>query len=490
MRRAAAAILMLALAACGGEEEDTPSPPLVFPEEPFRSTPPAPESPAPFALPMPEIFTLPAGIEVMLVERHGLPVVSWDISGPVGSSDDPVGKEGLASLCVNVMFQGSQRRDRASRELALADMAASIGAGAGTHDLGLSASCLRPDLDATLGLWAELVVTPGLLQTSFDGTVRARTQLPAPSLAPAAIAARVSQRVRFGPLHPDLRQPTAASFAAARLLDCQQLLKVAFAPKGARLEIAGDITRAEVEEKFGARLAALQGEPAMPVPPQPMMPMPGRLFFVEAPDAAQTIISVTSTGPARDAPDYYPATVMASVLAGGSITSRVGMNLRELRGYAYSVGGGFFYGAAGGYFDLVAPVRADASVESVREILAELARMRDSEVSEDELVRERDGQIAGLPYLFETMSQTLGAYATLATFKLPATYYRDHPTNFGMVTAASVREAAVRYLAPADLRILVVGDDQLLPMLQELVATHPDLAGTTLTRLDAEGRPR
>jgi zinc protease len=479
---------------CEPEGQDAPVPagPLVFPDEPFRAMPPVPGPARPFEAPLPELFALPSGVEVVLVERRNLPILTWHIEFPTGALADPPGKEGLASLCLNAVFQGSKTLDRGAREQALADMGASIDLSVTASRVSVSASCLRPDLETTLPMWADLFQQPALDPNVFAGTLRARLAglTGGPALTPGAVAGRVSARLFWGMGHPFVREVTMESLGATVLADCQGFV-ASLRPMGARLFIAGDISRAEVEARFGASLNG----PAAPagLAPAPLeVPAPatatGSVFFVDAPGAPQSIVTLRAPGPARASPDFYPAQLMAAILAGDSITSRIGMNVREMKGYAYALNGGFVYDRQASYFDFAAPVVKDATAQSVFEVLEEIRRMREEEVTELELARERDAVLGGLPYQFETGRGTLNSYGSLFFYGLPLDTYRGYPAGFGGVTTAAIRQAAAQHLRPGSLQILVVGDGaSVLPKLRELAAQRPDLMGREVVTLDHFG---
>jgi len=97
---------------------------LSFPDEAFRAEQPAPAAPRPFRLPEIKPFTLANGIKVYLVEQHTLPIVSIDLSFDGGSVNDPRGKEGLASVCMAMMSEGTEQLDKIGFAEALADVAA------------------------------------------------------------------------------------------------------------------------------------------------------------------------------------------------------------------------------------------------------------------------------------------------------------------------------------------------------------------------------
>ena len=472
---------------CGGEnmmggepaEPEVPATPLVFPDEPFRGMRPSPAMASPYHPPSPEVFKLDNGLEIFLVERRTVPAVSWYLTFPLGSLMDPPGKEGLASLCMNVGFQGSQTLNRGTREQQLADTGSSVGIGTASHYVEFGASALQPHVDATLAMWVDLFLAPALGQGSFDGTkqVRMAGLSGGPSLTPASISSRVTSRVYWGATHPYNREITGASLQAVTLQDCKDFFTLAVRPVGAKLFVSGAINKSEVLSKF-SRLNAMSGSPLATPPPPPATRLPGTVFFVDSPGAPQSIVSLRAPGPARTAPEYFATDLMAGILAGDSISSRIGQNVREMRGYAYSFSGGLGFSLTGGYFFFSAPVRADATAESVFEVLEEIRKLREGSVSDDELAREREGRVAGLPYLFETAGQTIGQYDVLDYYGLPRDYFRGYAARYAAVTPAAIQQAAAQVFSPGSLQVVVVGDAAtVLPKLRMVAAMRPDLMG-------------
>jgi zinc protease len=489
MRRAILATMLLA-AACkssSAPDGDGPPPPYVEPpDEGFRSTHPPAGAPRPFQSPAIDRFTMDDGVEVVLVERHIVPVVYWQLQLPGGSALDPPGKEGRAELCSWVLVQ--QRDDSAGL---LADMGSSVSESSSADTLSLNGFSLRPNVDATLDLWAEDAQMPGMDAADLD-RLRGRlvAALPQAVANPSAVAARVLATVTYGAGHPFARWATAASYAALTVDDCRQYIDAVVRPRGARLLVAGDISRAEVEQKFPPRLATMSSASATPVTIPAAMPQPARLVFSDAPGSTQTTIIMTGPGPAFGSDDDYPATVMAAIFAGDSLTSRLGMDLREMMGSTYSVSGAISHSRLGGRLVINAPVQTDKTQAALATMLADARIMRETEVSDDELARARDGRIASLPARFETVSATLGQFSSLAYFDLPFTYYQDYAARFGSVDKAAVQHAAASSLAPDELRFVVVGDrTRVLPMLQALTTPGAPLQGVTIQVVDASGTP-
>jgi zinc protease len=490
----ARSLLLIAIAACGGKApvavpapppqpiaESTPpaKPPehklmpppvltqtaapqdLAFPNEDFRAKQPAATDPRPFKLPAVKPFTLKNGIKVYLVEQHTLPIVSMDLNFDGGSMVDPKGKEGLASICMSMLTEGTEKLDKIAYSEALADVASSVSAYAADDSQGVGLSSLTKHLDATFALFAETVRTPGLRDSDFDRMIKRRIESVKQARGnPASIPGRVLSTILYGHDHPLGAVLTEDSLKAITLADCKQHVATWLHPKNARLFVVGDLTEAQVRRTFdSSSLATWTGA----VPAEPKLPAPktlaGRIFFVHVPKAAQSTVMVLQFGPKRTAPDYFANTMMSSVF-GGSFTSRLNMNLREDKGYSYGSRGGFGYSKAYGTLSVNAPVQADSTYQTVLEVDRELKDLWSGQrpVTKEELEREKTNAILALPGRFGTAGAALGQYRSLVYYGLPLDYFNTYVDRVSKVTDAQVKQSAAKNLRPGQAVYLIVGD--------------------------------
>ncbi len=434
---------------------------LTFPDEAFRAAQPEAGPPRPFRLPKIKPFTLKSGIKVFLIEQHTLPIVSIDLNFDGGSRLDPAGKDGLASVCMSLVNEGTASLDKIAYNEALADLASTISSYAGPDSQGISLSTLSKNLQPTLELFRQVLLTPGMRPSDLDRLTKRRIESIRQSKgSPGSIANRVNDALLFGANHPLGAVETEATLGAVTLEDCKQYAARWLRPRGARLFVVGDLTEAQLREAFdGPELAQWKGAvPAMPAVPKPE-PMAGRIFLVNVPGAAQSQVQAVHFGPKRVSSDYLATTMMASVF-GGSFTSRINMNLREGKGYSYGARGGFAYSREFGTFSAGSSVRTDATYQSLREIDRELKAMWSGKqpVTKEELEREKTGAILSLPARFATANAALGQYRGLVYFGLPLEYYANYVATLSKVTLRDVSAAAAKNLRPGQAVYLVVGD--------------------------------
>jgi zinc protease len=148
---------------------------------------------------------------------------------------------------------------------------------------------------------------------------------------------------------------------------------------------------------------------------------------------------------------------VTNTILGGSFTSRLNTNLREVHGYTYGASSSFDMRAAPGPFVAASNVQTDKTVESLREFFKELDGMQQP-VPADELRRARNLEALGFPAGFETTSGMAGNLSELVIYDLPETFFNDYVPKIQAVTAADVARAAKQYLQSDKFAIVVVGD--------------------------------
>jgi zinc protease len=416
----------------------------------------------PFAFPEIGRRTLPAGLRVWTVERRDAPVVNSLLLMPVGAADDPPGLPGLAALAGDMLDEGCGDLDALAFHDALARIGANLDTEVGVDATLLSLTMLERFADRGLRLLAGMVAAPRVDPADFARVRELRAnRLVQLRDVPSALAERVFARALYGD-HPygHLSIGTEAS-VAAMTLEAVREFHAAYDPAAATLIVVGrgshDELAALADEAFagwrGGRAAARRERPhaiagayAEPV------------VRVHRQGAAQTELRIGHVAVSRDTPAYHALLTLNMVL-GGQFVSRINMKLREEKGYTYGARTSFDFRRGPGPFVLQASVQSDATVDAIRDAVAELSDIRGPRpVTEEELVLGRAALTRGYPRNFETGEQIGRAAAQLALYGLPDDYYTTFvPTVLGL-TAEQLTQAAFEHIHPGLLRTVVVGD--------------------------------
>jgi hypothetical protein len=130
-----------------------------------------------------------------------------------------------------------------------------------------------------------------------------------------------------------------------------------------------------------------------------------------------------------------------------------------------------------GPFSSRAAVNTEVTVPAIVDMLAELDRMRDSQVEEAELAAARDFLVGVFPLRFETAGAVVGALGSLAVHGLGVEELGVYRASIEAVGAEAVHAAAREHLHVADASIVLVGD---------VDAFGPDLEAAELGRIVIE----
>ena len=181
-----------------------------------------------------------------------------------------------------------------------------------------------------------------------------------------------------------------------------------------------------------------------------------QLYLIDKPGAAQSVIILGRMGVSRYSEDFYPITVMNTVL-GGFFTSRLNDNLREKHGYAYGAGSWFSMGKDKGPFRASASVQTDATDKSIAEFMNELRAIGEG-ISSDEIHRARNYMALGYPGRFETVGDYAMQLASLVSLDLSFNTFNEYTKRILEVTVDDALRCAKTYIDVDNLAIIVVGD--------------------------------
>jgi zinc protease len=143
---------------------------------------------------------------------------------------------------------------------------------------------------------------------------------------------------------------------------------------------------------------------------------------------------------------------------GGLFSSRINMNLREAHGYTYGAGSTFSYNRHPGPFLAYSDVRTDVTAPAVTEIFNELKRIRDTQMTPEEMKLSKDSITRSMPGRFERGTDAAGTFAELFIYDLPLDYFSKLPDTVDAVTPEQAKAMAQKYIQPEKIVVVAVGD--------------------------------
>jgi len=396
------------------------------------------------------------GMSVTLQPDRTDPVVAVSLLFRAGSVLDPDGREGLANVCADTMERGTSALEFVEFSRRFERIGSNLSLGAGSELVHGGATFLKRHAETGLSLLADVLADPGFRESDFE-IVRAlaRNDLDAREDDLDDVAEDLFFRgVADGHAYAKLPHGTREGLDALRPGDLRAFHAGSYRPDRAFLAVVGDFDEGRVLRFLEERLGTLPNPPgeAAELPPLPAVTEP-RVLVRTRPEKTQAKIYLGGPGLSAGDPDRLAAIAANHVLGGSSIRSRLGDEIRDKRGLAYSVYSRNFERSNGGFFVVhmgTRPENVQGAVEAIREELARIAQG----VTGQELDDARAYLTGSFPLRFTTYGKLARFWTRSAFYGWPEDYLETYVPRIRALEAADLRRAAERLVAGA--RVLAV----------------------------------
>ena len=431
------------------------------------------------------------GIEVVLAERHTIPVVGVSLQFDAGYATDAGRKLGTASFTNAMLDEGTASLDSVQIAQRRERLGMTLSTGCGLDNCDARGNILKANLAPSLALLADVVRNPAFREADIErvraqwlaGIAQEKTQ-------PTGLALRTLPPLLYGAGHPYAipftgsgTEPAIKSLTAD---DMRAWQAAWLRPDNVRILVAGDTTLAEITRQLDAAFgdwkapATAKGSKAIPTVADQAAP---RVFLIDKPGAQQSLILAGLLAPPTTAANNLQIGTMNGAF-GGAFTSRLNMNLREDKHWAYGAFS-FSQDALGQRpYLLYAPVQTDKTAESAAEMLKEVKDVIGPRpLTEAEIAKIKNNDVRSLPGAYETAGAVLGALEDNALYDRPDDYVATLKQRTEAQSDDSVRAAATEIIKPQALTWVIVGD---LSKIEQPVRA---LALGEVTVVDTDGNP-
>ncbi|HEY4394977.1 MAG TPA: pitrilysin family protein, partial [Polyangia bacterium] len=488
LARAVATTLLLAAAGCASSAPPKPAAPKGSIDVQYESVPKAapaptandfwkgrtdliqaPPPPKPEALALPKIdrFTLPNGMQVIVVGRKGLPVVSFGLAVEAGGYDEDRDNLGVSDFVAAMLRKGTKTDTKNGSKTRSADdishaidfVGGSLGAEASNEGTTVSCSALSKDGPLCLDLLSDVLLHPSFPEVEM-GDVRDQMLAGVASRfdSPYELASAHFDNELFGENHPNGWVLTAEDVRKIDRDRLQKFWKTFYHPNHAILAVAGDVDlgrlRPQIEKAFhGWARAQSPARPGWTVPP-----MTGtRMLLVDRPDLTQATVVLGHGGIKHADPRWYAVTLMNYVLGGSDFSSRLMTEVRAKRGLTYGIGSSFGASLYQGSFRVSAATKNETVWDALLASVNEIRRMQADGPTTPELDKAKGYYAGSYPFSLQSTAGIAGALVTAEEHGLGIGYVRDLPLRLAAVDEAQAKAAAKDYLHPDTLLVVIVG---------------------------------
>jgi zinc protease len=459
------------------------------PKDADRTKPPGVAASAELKMPKIQRKTLANGMKVLLAERHDAPIVNLRLALNAGYAGDQFSLPGTAKMAMDLLDEGTKTRNA----LQISDEAGMLGAtittGANLDESLVTCSALKPKLDQSLSLWADIILNPVFPDAEFKRIQKETlSNIQQEQSQPFGMLLRVLPGLYYGHGHAYGNgfsgSGTEGTVKKLTVEDMRKYHATWFKPSNATITIVGDTTMAEIEPKLEKLFNGWkQGD--VPTKNLAAVPLPEKsvVYLLDKPGAIQSIIAAGHLVLPRKNPDEYAIDTMNTVF-GGAFISRINMNLREDKHWSYGAGSQVVGTQAQRPFFTYAPVQTDKTKESIEEMMKEVRGIvRDKPVTAEELEMAQSNKTLRLPGSQETMQQLLGAINEINRYQLPDDYFETYASKIRALKREDLNGAAEKILRPDRMIWVVVGDRS------KVEQGIRDLHIGDLKFLDADGNP-
>jgi len=389
------------------------------------------------------IYRTARGVPVLVRRRAGAPITHLGLYVLGGAATEPAHLAGLSTLLVRTTLKGTERR----AAMAIAEeselLGAVIGTSATADGVGWTISVPAPRVAAAIDLLADVVQRPTFPEDAFE-TER--------TVALANVAqqrddmyrhpVRLAMQAAYG-AHPYARSVlgTEETLGAIEVAALRAWHRDRMMHSPAVIAVVGDGDPDDLAAHLGLAFAGVVA--AVPqLIPAPHWPGETAVL-AESRDKAQTALVVAFDGPARRDDDRFTTALIAGIASG--LGGRFFDELRDRQSLAYTVQAYASERLLAGTFISYIATSPDREEVARRGLLAEFAKLRETEVTAEELERAKTYAIGTRAIRQESGAAVLTDLVDAWLYGSGLHELDEHDARLRAVTTAQIRDAARRY---------------------------------------------
>jgi zinc protease len=410
-------------------------------------------------MPPHEKYVLKNGLTVLLLEKHGVPLINLYAIVKTGAAADPAGQDGLASVTAGLLRKGTKARTAQQFAADLDYIGGAFEADAGADFSSVSAEFLTKDLARGLDLFSDALLHPTFPQAEVE-------KLLAQSVDAVRGAKDDPQQVLglyyYGYLygtHPYGRPSGGDEISLQRIKRdaIAKFYETTYAPGNTVLAVAGEFNGAEMRKKledvFGGWPARAAAAPPIAADP----PVKGkRLLLVDKDDATQTYFAFGNVGIARNDPDRVAIRVVNTIF-GGRFTSELNEALRVESGYTYGASSFFDSRKAPGPFGIFSFTKNETTGPAIDLAVQVLQKLHKDGVTDEQLKSAKSYIKGQYPPNIETSRQLAQIVATHEFYGLGDDEINQLEARVDAVTPEMAKQVIQKHFPSENLVFVLIG---------------------------------
>jgi zinc protease len=399
------------------------------------------------------------GLTVLLLEKHGVPIVNFAALVKTGSAADPPGEEGLASITAQLLRKGTQKRTAQQFAADTDFTGGSIETDASADFSTVSGEFLNKDLARGLDLYSDALLHPvfpqpevdKLLAQSLDGVRAAKDE------ARSVLGTYYDAYLYNGNGYGRSADGDEISLTKIRRDAIVKFYESYYAPGNILLAVAGDFQTAEMKQKLEEVFGQWPSKPVTPVKIPVLPPVKGRkLLLVDKPDATQTYFAIGNVATAAGDPDRVAIRLVNTVF-GGRFTSLLNEALRVESGLTYGALSAFDPRKAPGPFGIYSYTKNESTAQAIDMALQVLQKLHKQGITAEELASAKSYIKGQFPPSIETSRQLAQIIAINEFYGLDDQEINELEARIDAVTPAIAQQVIQKHFPSENLVFTLIG---------------------------------
>jgi zinc protease len=409
---------------------------------------------------------LPSGAEFFVLENRFNPTLAISGSLRAGPLYAPPERRLIASVTAGELLKGTARRSKLEIAEALESRAASLSFSCDASDpvgVDLSGSALSRDLDLLLDTLAEVLREPAFPADELErerkrlvGAIRQQQD------QTSVRAYELAMRRIYPESHPLHRRTGEERIARVEALRREELADFYARRYGAgtlRIVAVGDVDAGRVLDSLEARFADWPAGPEAPIEPPPVPPPAPGEEVIRMPDKASAdVVLAQPADLARTDPEYLACVLANSALGQSSLTSRLGVRVRDTEGLTYGIHSSFSTSHLAGPFAVSLTVKPESRDAAVAATLEEIRRFLAGGLTEKEHAEEKSSRIGRFKVDLASNGGIAQAIDSAVYYGLGVDYLDRFPGLVEAIGLEEANEAFRKRVRPEEFTIVSAGD--------------------------------
>ena len=437
-------------------------------QERYRKSPPFPEPLDELKLPKIESFSLSNGLGITVARREGLPLISLQLVIMAGESYSPENLPGLATFTARMLTKGARELSSSRIEEIIESVGGNLSVSTFLDYSVFTFSFLEEYLDDALEVLSKMIIVPTFSRREIDNEKRTQFyELRRKGNDPEFIGKNQLLRILFHN-HPYQKATYSEDFIRnISQRDILDFYNQYYLPNNAHLILVGNLNLPIAVRKashyFNIWKNTNLNRQFIPIP-EPSSKE--RICLVDLPQTEDSTIYIGNAIFPKNIQDFFALVVLNQVL-GGTTNSRLFMNLRESKGYAYFAFSEINLFKNSGIFWVKARVRPEVVYSSVKECLKEIEKIVKEEITSFEIEQSKSYLIGNFPLKIQTFESLCAQISEATAFALGNEIWSRYYENIMLVNSEKVFEVAQRYPFLTPVIVIVADKTKIMDHLSE-----------------------